>query len=40
MLGPIALALVRRGVDPDAPLLADGIPATQQVVVPANGPVG
>lgn len=32
-LGPIALALVKRNVDPEATLLADGIPAGQQVLV-------
>lgn len=32
-LGPIALALVKRSVPVDAPLLADGIPANQEAVV-------
>jgi folate-binding protein YgfZ len=32
-LGPIALAVVKRNVSPDAVLLADGVPASQQVVV-------
>lgn len=32
-LGPIALGLVKRGVDVDATLLADGVAATQEVVV-------
>jgi folate-binding protein YgfZ len=32
-LGPIALALVKRNVDLAAELLADGMPATQEVVV-------
>jgi folate-binding protein YgfZ len=32
-LGPIGLALVKRNVPVDAVLLADGIPATQEVVV-------
>jgi len=31
--GPIALALVKRNVDPGAPLLVDGIAAAQEVVV-------
>ena len=34
-LGPIALALVKRNTSTDAPLLAGGIPAAQEVVVPA-----
>ncbi|MFG2820651.1 YgfZ/GcvT domain-containing protein [Kitasatospora sp. NPDC048365] len=34
-LGPIALALVKRNTPLDATLLADGIPATQDVIVPA-----
>lgn len=32
-LGPIALALVKRGVDVDAGLVVDGIPASQDVIV-------
>ena len=32
-LGPIALALVKRNVDVAAELTADGMPATQEVVV-------
>jgi len=32
-LGPIALALLKRNVPVDAPLLADGIPASQEVLV-------
>jgi folate-binding protein YgfZ len=32
-LGPIALALLKRNVDLDAELTADGMPATQEVVV-------
>lgn len=32
-LGPIALALVKRNVDPDAALLAGGVAATQELVV-------
>lgn len=32
-LGPIALALLKRNVDLDAELVADGMPATQEVVV-------
>ncbi|VXC49408.1 CAF17-like 4Fe-4S cluster assembly/insertion protein YgfZ [Nocardioides sp. AX2bis] len=32
-LGPIALALVKRNVDLGAPLLADGLPAAQEIVV-------
>jgi folate-binding Fe-S cluster repair protein YgfZ len=32
-LGPIALALVKRNVDLGAELLADGMPAAQEVVV-------
>ncbi|GAA4860516.1 YgfZ/GcvT domain-containing protein [Kitasatospora terrestris] len=34
-LGPIALALVKRNTPLDATLLADGVPATQDVIVPA-----
>jgi folate-binding protein YgfZ len=32
-LGPIALALVKRNTDPDAPLLVDGVAAAQELVV-------
>jgi len=32
-LGPIALGLVKRNVDPDAVLLADGVPAAQELIV-------
>jgi folate-binding protein YgfZ len=32
-LGPIALALVKRNVSPDAVLLADGVPGSQEVLV-------
>jgi folate-binding protein YgfZ len=32
-LGPVALALVKRGVPVDATLLADGLPAAQEVIV-------
>jgi folate-binding protein YgfZ len=32
-LGPVALALVKRGTDPAATLLADGVPAAQELVV-------
>jgi folate-binding protein YgfZ len=32
-LGPIALALLKRNVPVDAPLVADGLPAAQEVVV-------
>jgi folate-binding protein YgfZ len=35
-LGPIALALVKRTVPVDATLLADGIPAAQEVIVPPD----
>jgi folate-binding protein YgfZ len=35
-LGPIALALVKRTVAVDATLLADGIAATQEVIVPPD----
>lgn len=34
-LGPIALALIRRTTPMEAPLLAGGVPAVQQAVVPA-----
>ena len=37
-LGPIALAMVKRNVPVEAPLLADGVAATQEVIVdPAAG---
>lgn len=37
-LGPIALATVKRNVDPDATLLADGVAASQELIVdPAAG---
>jgi folate-binding protein YgfZ len=35
-LGPIALALVKRTVPVDAPLLAAGLPAAQEVIVPPD----
>jgi folate-binding protein YgfZ len=35
-LGPIGLALVKRTVPVDATLLADGIPAAQEVIVPPD----
>jgi tRNA-modifying protein YgfZ len=35
-LGPIALALIKRTVPVDATLLADGIPAAQEVIVPPD----
>jgi tRNA-modifying protein YgfZ len=35
-LGPIALALVKRTVPVDATLLADGLPAAQEVLVPPD----
>jgi folate-binding Fe-S cluster repair protein YgfZ len=35
-LGPIALALVKRTVPVDATLLAAGIPAAQEVIVPPD----
>jgi hypothetical protein len=35
-LGPIALALVKRTAPVDATLLADGIPAAQEVIVPPD----
>lgn len=34
-LGPIALALVKRNVPVDEVLLADGVPGSQDVIVPA-----
>ncbi|WP_424639973.1 YgfZ/GcvT domain-containing protein [Embleya sp. AB8] len=34
-LGPIALALIKRNTAVDAELLAGGVPATQEIVVPA-----
>lgn len=37
-LGPIALALVKRNVDPESPLVVDGIAASQEAIVdPAVG---
>ena len=37
-LGPVALAVVKRNVDVDVPVSADGLPASQEVVVdPAAG---
>ena len=35
-LGPIALGLIKRTTSPDAPLLAGGIPATQEILVPVE----
>ena len=35
-LGPIALALVKRTIPVDATLLADGIPAAQELIVPPD----
>jgi tRNA-modifying protein YgfZ len=35
-LGPIGLALVKRTVPPDATLLAGGVPAAQEVIVPPD----
>jgi tRNA-modifying protein YgfZ len=35
-LGPIGLGLVKRSVDVDAPLLADGVAAAQEVIVPPD----
>jgi folate-binding protein YgfZ len=32
-LGPIALALIKRNTDPDAPLVVDGVAAAQELVV-------
>ena len=32
-LGPIALAVIKRNVDPGATLLADGVAANQEVLV-------
>ncbi|KHL18974.1 UNVERIFIED_CONTAM: folate-binding protein [Mumia flava] len=32
-LGPVALGVVKRNVDPEATLLADGVPAAQEVLV-------
>ena len=32
-LGPIALALVKRNVPTDAPLLVDGLAAAQEIIV-------
>jgi folate-binding protein YgfZ len=34
-LGPVALALVKRSTPPDAPLVAGGVAAAQEVIVPA-----
>ena len=34
-LGPVALALVKRAIPVDEPLIAGGVPGTQEVVVPA-----
>lgn len=36
-LGPIALALVKRSVDPAAPLIVDGIAAAQEVIASTEG---
>ena len=35
-LGPVALALIKRTVPVDATLLADGVPAAQEVIVPPD----
>ncbi len=35
-LGPIGLALIKRTVPVDVPLVAGGVPATQEVVVPPD----
>jgi tRNA-modifying protein YgfZ len=35
-LGPVGLGLVKRSVDVDAPLLADGVAAAQEVIVPPD----
>jgi hypothetical protein len=35
-LGPIGLGLIKRTVPVDAPLLADGIAAAQEVIVPPD----
>ncbi len=35
-LGPIALALVKRTLDVQAPLQVEGIPATQELILPAD----
>ena len=35
-LGPIGLALVKRTVPVDATLLAGGVPAAQEVIVPPD----
>jgi hypothetical protein len=35
-LGPIGLGMVKRTVDIDAPLLADGVAASQEVIVPPD----
>jgi folate-binding protein YgfZ len=37
LLGPIALALVTRGVDPTADLMADGVPTAQVLILPPGG---
>ena len=34
-LGPIALAVVKRSTPADAPLVAGGVAASQEVLVPA-----
>lgn len=36
-LGPVALAVVKRSVDPDATLTVDGLAATQEVIVSPEG---
>lgn len=36
-MGPIALALVKRNLDPSEPLLVAGVDAAQEVVVPVEG---
>lgn len=36
-MGPIALALVKRNLDPSAPLTIDGVDAAQEVIVPVEG---
>jgi folate-binding protein YgfZ len=37
VLGPIALGLVARRVPPDVELVADGVPARQEIIVPPSG---
>ncbi|MDR1295007.1 MAG: hypothetical protein LBK59_08650 [Bifidobacteriaceae bacterium] len=37
ILGPIALGLVARRVSPDVDLMADGVPARQEIIVPPSG---